>query len=123
MKVDSIFIGSADRERAQRYAGTQVEDENEGSDEDEDDDGADRSKFPITGKRPKPKHDDDSDSESDEEERAYLEDVNRQIAKDWEGDREKAQLEVVLRLKQRFRAMKSKSAIEQMDKMYQDIAN
>jgi len=122
MKVDSIFIGSADRERAQRYAGVQVEEEEEPSDEDEDAEAADAAKFPIRGKK-KPKNDDDSESESDEEERAYLEDVNRQIAKDWEGDREKAQLEVILRLKQRFRAIKSKSALDQMDKMYQDIAN
>ena len=77
MKVDSIFLGSADRERAQRYAGITAEDENEGSDEDEDDDAGETSKFPITAKRPKKIKDDDSENTSDEEERAYMEDVNR----------------------------------------------
>ena len=38
-------------------------------------------------------------------------------------DPEEAQLEKILRLKQRFRVNKTKPAPEQMEKMYQEIAN
>ena len=81
MKVDSIFLGTADRERAQRYAGTLVEDDGEPSDVDEDDAEADVDKFPIGGKKSKltkaKGQDSESGSQSDDEERAYLEEVNR----------------------------------------------
>ena len=47
-----------------------------------------------------------------EDERAYLEEVHRQIAKDEVSFPERAQLEKVLRLKQRFRIDKKKPTLK-----------
>lgn len=49
--------------------------------------------------------------------------MNRQIAKDEVAAPERAQLEKILRLKRRFRVDKSKTAAEQMEKMYKEIAD
>lgn len=74
MRVEAIFAGSADRERALRYAGGGAAPEKEGSDEDEDDPSG---QLPVTGSGAG-----EGDGDASEEERAYLEEVNRQIAKD-----------------------------------------
>ena len=48
----------------------------------------------------------------EDEERAYLEEVDRQIGRDEVNAPEKAQLEKVLRLKRRFRINKEKAPAE-----------
>ena len=51
------------------------------------------------------------------EAQAYEEEVNRQIAADWDGENpERAELEEVLRLKRRFRINKGKTAPVQFNK-------
>lgn len=66
--------------------------------------------------RGSPPFDEDQDDEEDyADERAYTEEVHRQIAKDEIAFPERAQLEKVLRLKQRFRVNKKKSTFKQMD--------
>lgn len=109
MKVHSIFLGAADREKARRYAGAQAEEE-EKSDEEEE---AVDEKPPAVSSATKPAGDQEENGEAEvvevDEEQAYLEEVNRQIAKDEINAPEKAQLEKVLRLKRRFRVNKDKA--------------
>lgn len=77
MRVEAIFSGSADRERALRYAGGGAAAAEEGSEDDEE--GPD-DKLPITGASGTVGESGDADASDDE--RGYLEEVNRQIAKD-----------------------------------------
>lgn len=110
MKVHSIFLGAADREKARRYAGAQTEEE-EKSDEEEEEGVVD--KFPTVSSATKPVGDEEENDEAEvvevDEEQAYLEEVHRQIARDEVNAPEKAQLEKVLRLKRRFRVNKEKA--------------
>ena len=57
------------------------------------------------------------------EERAYLEALNRKIQQMEHSNPEKAQLEKILRLSQRFRVNANKAPADQMEKMRQDISN
>jgi hypothetical protein len=72
--------------------------------------------------RGSPRLDDEQDEEEDfADERAYIEEIHRQIAKDESANPDKAQLEKILRLKQRFRVNKKKPTPKQMDQLLQDI--
>lgn len=77
MRVEAIFTGSADRERAQRYAGGGAAAAEEGSEDDEEGPG---DQLPVTGGSGAAGESGDADASDDE--RGYLEEVNRQIAKD-----------------------------------------
>jgi hypothetical protein len=77
MRVGAIFKGGADRERALRYAGGGGPAPAEGS---EDDGEGPDDALPLTGAARGAGG--NGDAEASDDERGYLEEVNRQIAKD-----------------------------------------
>ena len=111
MKMNSIFEGvrlQEDQERAMRFAGAAVG--NAPSDDDDDDEEVDlpMKKPPVVDDIDGPRPDVDPEVQ---EAQAYEEEVNRQIAADWDGENpERAELEEVMRLKRRFRVNKGKTA-------------
>jgi len=65
---------------------------------------------------------DDDDEEDPEEEQNYLEEIHRDMAKDFQQKfTAKAMLEKVLRIKQRFRINPKRSPVKQMEAVYNDI--
>jgi hypothetical protein len=99
MRVQAIFAGTA--ERGPRYLGNRAEeDEQEGSEADPEEA---ESKFPVTAppenkERVGGENGEEGDPDEDEE-RAYLEELHRQVAREAVSEPEKAQLERVLRLR------------------------
>jgi hypothetical protein len=77
MRVVAIFKGGADRERARLYAGGGATAPADGS---EDDGEGPDDAFPLTGAARGAGGNEDGEASDDE--RGYLEEVNRQIAKD-----------------------------------------
>lgn len=119
MKVISIFAGSADRERALRYAGNANKEENSKDSKDAVSQDSDH-ELPIEKTNNMPTVEEDEADAADE--RAYEEEVNREIAQLMESEEpERGQLEKILRLKRRFRVNKTKSAVEQFDKLMSEI--
>ena len=95
------------RERALRYAGNANKEENSKDAVSQDSD----QELPIEKGNIMPTVEEDEADAADE--RAYEEEINREIAQLMESEEpERGQLEKILRLKRRFRVNKTKSAVE-----------
>ena len=68
----------------------------------------------------KSKEEEEEEESEVDSEVAYEEEVFRQIAKDEQEEPELAEIEIILRLKRRFRVTKTKTAAEQLGKVNEE---
>lgn len=127
-RVRAIFAGSAEGSSG-RYGNARPEDEGEKPEGDAEKAAADSlpatetaAGSATTAPNAAPGSGNPTENAELAEDRAYEEEVMRQIAKDEEFCPERAQLEKVLRLKRRFRVSKSAPAEAQMQRLQQEIA-